>query len=63
MVRRGEGVKIAAGLARTYYLGLDASNTNAAPQALCLIPGNAEPGQDITLPGRHFDLLVSVIYY
>jgi DNA-K related protein/Hsp70 protein len=59
MVRRGEGVKIAAGLARTYYLGLAASDVDADPQALCLVPGNAEPGQDITLPGRHFDLLVS----
>jgi hypothetical protein len=59
MVRRGEGVKIAAGLARTYYLGLDSAGANSAPQAICLVPGSAEPGQDITLPGRHFDLLVS----
>ena len=59
MVRRGEGVKIAAGLARTYYLGLEAGAANGAPQALCLVPGNAEPGRDITLPDRHFDLLVS----
>lgn len=55
MVRRGEGVKIAAGLARTYYIGVEAE----VPQAICLVPGSAEPGQDITLPGRHFDLLVS----
>ncbi|MFN0022006.1 MAG: Hsp70 family protein [Pirellulaceae bacterium] len=59
MVRRGEGVKIAAGLARTYYLGLDSADAKEPPQAVCLVPGNAEPGQDITLPGRHFDLLVS----
>ncbi|HMC10848.1 MAG TPA: molecular chaperone DnaK, partial [Pirellulaceae bacterium] len=59
MVRRGEGVKIAASLARTYYLGLDAAEASGVPQAICLVPGNAEPGQDITLPGRHFDLLVS----
>lgn len=59
MVRRGEGVKIAAGLARTYYLGLDATDASGTSQALCLVPGNAEPGQDITLPNRHFDLLVS----
>ncbi|MCE9525181.1 MAG: Hsp70 family protein, partial [Planctomycetales bacterium] len=59
MVRRGEGVKIAAGLARTYYLGLDSADAKGAPQAICLVPGSAEPGQDITLPGRHFDLLVS----
>ena len=27
--------------------------------ALCLVPGNAEPGQSIELPKRQFDLLVS----
>jgi molecular chaperone DnaK (HSP70) len=54
MVRRGEGVKIAASLARTYYLGVDAD----PPSALCLVPGNAETGQDIVLP-QHFDLVVS----
>ncbi len=59
MVRRGEGVKIAAGLARTYYLGIDATDASGTSRALCLVPGNAEPGQDITLPNRHFDLLVS----
>ncbi|MGI8978134.1 MAG: Hsp70 family protein [Pirellulaceae bacterium] len=59
MVRRGEGVRIAAGLARTYYLGLDATDASGTSQAICLVPGNAEPGQDITLPNRHFDLLVS----
>ncbi|MBC7855601.1 MAG: Hsp70 family protein, partial [Pirellulaceae bacterium] len=59
MVRRGEGVKIVAGLARTYYLGLDATEASGSLQALCVIPGNAEPGQDITLLNRHFDLFVS----
>ena len=59
MVRRGEGVKITAGLARTYYLGLDANESAGIPQAICLVPGSAESGQDITLSGRHFDLLVS----
>jgi len=54
MVRRGEGVKIAASLARTYYLGVDAE----PPSALCLVPGNAEAGQDIVLP-QQFDLIVS----
>src|SRR5690606_18690695 len=54
MVRRGEGVKIVANLARTYYLGVEAE----PPSALCLVPGNAEPGQDIVLP-QHFDLIVS----
>ncbi len=55
MVRRGQGVKIAASLARTYYIGIESQT----PQAICLVPGNAEPGQDIKLPDRQFDLLVS----
>ena len=55
MVRRGQGVKIAASLARTYYIGIDSQ----PPQAICLLPGSAEPGQEIKLPERQFDLLVS----
>jgi hypothetical protein len=55
MVRRGEGVRIAAGLARTYYIGFESD----PPAAMCLVPGNAEPGQAIDLSSRTFDLLVS----
>jgi hypothetical protein len=55
MVRRGEGVKIAAGLARTYYIGFESE----PPAAMCLVPGSAEPGQTIDLTSRTFDLLVS----
>lgn len=55
MVRRGEGVKIVASLARTYYIGVESD----PPQALCLVPGSAEPGQTIELTDRQFDLLVS----
>ncbi len=55
MVRRGEGVRIAAGLARTYYIGVESDE----PSAVCLVPAGAEPGQEIDLAGRKFDLLVS----
>ena len=66
MVRRGEGVKIVASLARTYYIGVEDRNATEARNAtevvphsaLCLVPGSAEPGQDIELP-QPFDLLVS----
>ena len=53
-VRRGRGVRIAAGLARTYYIGVE----SASPVAVCLVPGNAEPGQEIALTQRRFDLLI-----
>jgi actin-like ATPase involved in cell morphogenesis len=70
MVRRGEGVKIVASLARTYYIGVDAAPPADSPArnategvpysaALCLVPGSAEPGQEIELADRQFDLFVS----
>jgi hypothetical protein len=106
MVRRGEGVRIAAGLARTYYIGVESGDSGVetapgasgsssvgeaeelggrgtggqatsgprprssaapspqpAPQesgglAVCLVPAGVEPGQDVELPQRTFELLV-----
>ncbi|HUE70922.1 MAG TPA: Hsp70 family protein [Pirellulaceae bacterium] len=74
MVRRGQGVKIAASLARTYYIGIEVDpacragselHLDKVPpgrrdlQAICLLPGSAEPGQEVKLPDRQFDLLIS----
>jgi hypothetical protein len=53
-VRRGRGVRIAAGLARTYYIGIESDPL----QAVCLVPGNTEPGQELDLTQRTFELLV-----
>ena len=55
MVRRGEGVKIVAGLARTYYVGVEGEQ----PTALCLVPAEVEPGNEIEVADRQFSLLVS----
>jgi hypothetical protein len=55
MVRRGAGVKIAAGLARTYYIGVEGDE----PQAVCLIAAGTEPGQHVELNEPTFELLVS----
>lgn len=55
MVRRGQGVRIAAGLARTYYVGIE----SAEPLAVCLVPASTEPGQDVDLAAHKFRLLVS----
>ncbi|MBI3860876.1 MAG: Hsp70 family protein, partial [Planctomycetia bacterium] len=55
MVRRGAGVKIAAGLARTYYIGVEGDE----PQAVCLIAAGTEPGQHVDLEQPTFELLVS----
>ena len=52
MVRRDQGVRIAASLARSYYI--DIGNQ----QAICLVPGNAEAGQTLELD-RVFQLTIS----
>jgi hypothetical protein len=68
MVRRGQGVHIAAGLARTYYIGVEGveseagkeeANNSSEGSAICLVPANAEPGQDVELADRRFNLLIS----
>jgi hypothetical protein len=74
MVRRGQGVRIAAGLARSYYIGVGDKGEEIAPPgnereppgssrrmegAVCLAPAGIEPGCDIDLTQRRFDLLVS----
>ncbi len=64
MVRRGKGVRIAAGLARTYYIGVDsgASETDGGPtrpSAVCLVPAGVEPGHDVEMTERAFRLRIS----
>ncbi|MFO0903458.1 MAG: Hsp70 family protein [Pirellulales bacterium] len=65
MVRRGEGVKITANLARSYYIGVERSAGDASDSpasrgaAICLLPGNAEPGQEFRLSEHRLQLLVS----
>lgn len=55
MVRRGEGVRIAAGLARTYYIGVAGTEN----QAVCLMPASAEPGENLEITDPKFSLRVS----
>ncbi|WP_152096833.1 hsp70 family protein [Lacipirellula parvula] len=54
MVRRGEGVSIAATLARSYYIGVASDK----PTAVCLAPGNAVAGQEFEIEG--LDLQVTL---
>ena len=57
MVRRGEGVRIAASLARSYYMEVESESDEL--QAICLVPGHAEPGQNLDLIDRQLELKIS----
>ena len=50
MVRRGQGVRIAAGLARTYYIGVEATTSPAAPEPLS---PDRSPGAFLSCSNRH----------
>ena len=54
MVRRDQGVKIAASLARSYYISLGGD----PEQVICLLPGHAEAGETFELD-RDFQLTIS----
>ena len=58
MVQRGAGVRIAANLARAYYIGVEHAAGPTA-QAVCLVPGDAETGCEIELPEQEFQLTIS----
>lgn len=56
MVRRGVGVRISAGLARTYYVGVGGGDGDTA--AVCLLPAGIEEGQGVDLTERPFELTI-----
>ncbi|MBE2258739.1 MAG: Hsp70 family protein [Candidatus Accumulibacter sp.] len=62
-VRRGQGVRIRGGTARSYYVAIE-SVMPAVPgmqppvQALCLAPFGMEEGSDAALPAQEFGLVV-----
>ncbi len=53
LVRRGQGVRIGSGAARTYYLGLDEQT------ALCLVPRGMEEGETAAIEGHDLELLTN----
>jgi len=61
--RRGRGVRIRGGTARSYYVGI-ASAMPAVPghpppiKALCVVPFGVEEGSRLAVPGAEFGLLV-----
>ncbi len=63
MVKRGKGIRIRGGTARSYYVGLEASMP-AVPgmkpplKSLCVAPQGMEEGTEASLPEQEFGLLV-----
>ena len=62
-VRRGKGVRIRGGVARSYYVGLETA-APAVPgvpppiKALCVVPMGMEEGTEADVPGPEFGLVV-----
>ena len=56
VVRRGGGIRIGGGTARSFYVGLE---TDAAVKPwLCVVPRDAQEGEEIAITGHDFDLLM-----
>ncbi len=58
----GEGIRIRAGTARSYYLGLESAMPavpGLAPpvRGVCVVPQGMEEGSEAALPGREFGLV------
>jgi molecular chaperone DnaK (HSP70) len=55
-VRRGTGLRIRAGSARTYYIGLCSDD---ALQGICVLPAGVEEGTTLPLLNREFSVLAN----
>jgi hypothetical protein len=63
MARRGRGVRIRSGAARSYYVGIESAmpaipGLPAPLKALCVVPFGMEEGSTASLPDREFGLIV-----
>jgi hypothetical protein len=63
LVRRGAGVRIRGGVARSYYVGLETAAPavpGVAPpiKALCVVPMGMEEGTEASVPGPELGLVV-----
>ena len=63
LVRRGKGIRIRGGAARSYYVGIE-SSLPAVPgsppplKALCVVPFGMEEGTEVDVPSQEFGLIV-----
>jgi molecular chaperone DnaK (HSP70) len=56
VVRRGGGIRIGGGTARSFYVGFRADASDRP--WLCVVPRDAQEGDELTIQGRDFLLLV-----
>ncbi len=63
LARRGRGVRIRGGTARTFYVGIESAapavpGMRAPIKALCVVPHGLEEGSAVELPTQEFGLVV-----
>ncbi|MCL2689769.1 MAG: hsp70 family protein [Chitinispirillia bacterium] len=60
VVRRGAGVRVSAGLARSYYIEVEmaSSGGDQVKKALCLVPAGLQEGESVIIADRTFELLI-----
>jgi molecular chaperone DnaK (HSP70) len=56
VVRRGGGIRIGGGTARSFYVGLETSNVDRP--WMCVVPRDAQEGDEISIGSHDFDLLM-----
>src|SRR3954469_22301147 len=56
VVRRGGGIRIGGGTARSFYVGLETQR--AAKPWMCVVPRDAQEGDEVAIDGHDFDLLM-----
>ncbi|APW63052.1 Hsp70 family protein [Paludisphaera borealis] len=56
VVRRGGGIRIGGGTARSFYVGLETGDPTKP--WLCVVPRDVEEGDEVDVAGRDFDLLM-----
>ena len=56
VVRRGGGIRIGGGTARSFYVGFQAEKTDRP--WLCVVPRDAQEGDEIAIARHDFDLLM-----
>lgn len=64
LVRQGQGVRIRAGIARTYYIGIESSmptipGVKPPLKILCVTPFGMEEGTELDVPNKEFGLVTN----